>query len=370
MEEIELRVLLARLFRRPGALVEDVSDVIVSNTVEHWWRLIVVVGIFLLARYGLNLLRESVDLSVVLRSETRASSRLRAQRSMLASVGSFLLWLVFIIAFAGQLGIVVSAETFGWILGSLSLTAAFALRAHIADALAGWTALAEDRYGIGDYVDLNFGVAGTVVGVGLWTTRLRGADGTVYHVRNGDMGSVGNRTQSAVGKLLVDVELTRADERFVTSAELQQWEGYVLEALKTLRATLRDVRDVAKSLPGSTLDVTGLASVVPAIVPRLTSEQMERLRQADPDDSGVLPVVATVIRQAPAGGVPLFRDIEMLGLVTSSPSSVTVRVRVQLADPRSRSYAMALLRRTLFDTMNPHEIAVGFTDVPEGGFIN
>lgn len=369
MEEIELRVLLARLFRRPGSLAQDVTDVVAANLAEHWWRLVVVVGVFLLLRHALGRMRDPADLTAVLRSDTRASSRLRAQRSMLASVGSFVLWVVFVVALAAQLGIVVSAETFGWILGSLSLTAAFALRAHIADALSGWTALAEDRYGIGDYVDLGFGVAGTVVGIGLWTTRLRGADGTLYHVRNTEMDKVGNRTQSQA-RLLVDVELTRADEQFVTSGELEVWERLVLDSLTDLRSTLQDVRSVARAVPAEGIDVTGVASVVPAIVPRLTVEQMDRLRQVDPDDSGVLPVVVTVIRQAPAGGTPLFRDIEMLGLVTSTPSSVTVRVRVQLADPRSRSYAVALLRRTLFDTMNGHRVAVGFTDVPEGGFIN
>lgn len=369
MEEIELRVLLARLFRKPGTLAQDLAEIVAVNLVDRWWRLVIVVIVFLLARHFLARQREQADLAAVMRSESRSSSRLGAQRSMLASVGSFLLWVVFVVTVFGQLGIVVAAETIGWILGSLSLTAAFALRAHIADALSGWSALAEDRYGIGDYIDLGFGVSGTVTGIGLWTTRLRGADGTVYHVRNTEAARVGNRTQSAA-RLLVDVELTRADEEFVTSGELEAWEGLVRGSLTELRTTLRDVRSVARTLSREGVNMVDVAQVVPVIVPRLSVDEMDRLRRSDPDDSGMLPIVASVVAQAPAGGTPLFRDIEMLGLVTSSPSSVTIRVRVQLADPKSRSYAVSLLRRALFDTMNAHRVAVGFTDVPEGGFIN
>src|SRR6266540_2011841 len=50
--------------------------------------------------------------------------------------------------------------------------------------------LLEDQYGVGDVVDVGE-ATGEVERVGLRTTRLRGVDGTVWHVRNGDIERVG-----------------------------------------------------------------------------------------------------------------------------------------------------------------------------------
>ena len=59
--------------------------------------------------------------------------------------------------------------------------------------------LIEDQYGIGDVVDL--GVAtGSVERITLRTTVLRGQDGTVWHVPNGEIRRVGNRSQAVVGR--------------------------------------------------------------------------------------------------------------------------------------------------------------------------
>ena len=54
--------------------------------------------------------------------------------------------------------------------------------------------LLEDQYGIGDVVDLDEAV-GTVEKISLRTTVLRGVDGTVWHVPNGVVQRVGNKSQ-------------------------------------------------------------------------------------------------------------------------------------------------------------------------------
>ena len=369
VNEIELRELLAQLTRSPATAVKDLGDVVLSNLSTHWWQIGVLIISFAVIRYGLHQMRDRMNFRETFTRDGRAAQRMHAQRTMLASVGSFVLWVSFIVSLLGQLGLAISPETFGWIIGSLSLTAAFAFRTYIADALAGWTALAEDRYGVGDYVDANFGVAGTVIGIGLWTTRLRGSDGTIYHIRNSDLDRFGNRTQS-VGKLMTDVELSRADKAFVTSAEVDQWEATATEALIGLRSVLNDVHAVVHKVPSAQMNLSAVAQLVPSLAPNLTMDTLSDLRELNEDDTGILPKISDAIRQAPVGATPLFRSIEMLGLVTSTPESVTIRVRVVLADPRSRTYALSLLRRRLFDTFNAHQVSTGFTDVPEGEFIN
>jgi moderate conductance mechanosensitive channel len=64
----------------------------------------------------------------------------------------------------------------------------------VKDCVAGFFMLVADQYGLGDVVDL--GVAsGSVERETLRTTVLRSQDGTVWHVPNGEVRRVGNRSQ-------------------------------------------------------------------------------------------------------------------------------------------------------------------------------
>lgn len=77
----------------------------------------------------------------------------------------------------------------------------FGSQALVRDFISGLFMLVEDQYGVGDVVDL--GVAsGTVEGVSLRTTRLRDAEGVVWHVPNGEIHRVGNKSQQWARALL------------------------------------------------------------------------------------------------------------------------------------------------------------------------
>ncbi len=65
--------------------------------------------------------------------------------------------------------------------------------------------LLEDQYGIGDVVDLDQ-ATGVVEEVALRTTVLRGIDGTVWHVPNGEVTRVGNMSQHW-STALIDIEV-------------------------------------------------------------------------------------------------------------------------------------------------------------------
>ena len=65
--------------------------------------------------------------------------------------------------------------------------------------------LVEDQYGVGDVIDV--GVAtGTVEAVSLRTTRLRDVEGVVWHVPNGEIHRVGNKSQ-LWSRALIDVAI-------------------------------------------------------------------------------------------------------------------------------------------------------------------
>ncbi|HEY0572988.1 MAG TPA: mechanosensitive ion channel domain-containing protein [Pseudonocardia sp.] len=89
--------------------------------------------------------------------------------------------------------------------GIAGVALGFGAQNLVRDFLSGMFMLLEDQYGVGDVVDL--GVAtGTVEAVGLRITTLRDVRGTVWHVRNGEIQRVGNKSQG-YAVAVVDVPL-------------------------------------------------------------------------------------------------------------------------------------------------------------------
>jgi small-conductance mechanosensitive channel len=70
----------------------------------------------------------------------------------------------------------------------------FGAQSLVKDFLSGIFMIMEDQYGVGDVVDLGE-VVGTVEDVSLRITTLRDANGVTWHVRNGEILRVGNKSQ-------------------------------------------------------------------------------------------------------------------------------------------------------------------------------
>ncbi|MDT3397939.1 mechanosensitive ion channel family protein [Streptomyces sp. B1866] len=78
--------------------------------------------------------------------------------------------------------------------GVAGVAVGFGARNLVTDFLSGVFMILEDQYGVGDSIDA--GVAsGEVIEVGLRVTKLRGADGEVWYVRNGEIKRIGNLSQ-------------------------------------------------------------------------------------------------------------------------------------------------------------------------------
>jgi small-conductance mechanosensitive channel len=71
--------------------------------------------------------------------------------------------------------------------------------------------LVEDQFGVGDIVDLGPDASGAVEAVSLRTTRLRAVDGTVWHVPNGEIRRVGNKSQ-LWSRALLDIQVSYATD--------------------------------------------------------------------------------------------------------------------------------------------------------------
>lgn len=78
--------------------------------------------------------------------------------------------------------------------GVAGVALGFGAQSLVRDFLSGFFMLIEDHFGVGDVVDLGE-ASGTVEQVTLRVTRLRDQNGTVWHVPNGEIRRVGNKSQ-------------------------------------------------------------------------------------------------------------------------------------------------------------------------------
>jgi small-conductance mechanosensitive channel len=96
--------------------------------------------------------------------------------------------------------------------GIAGIALGFGAQTLVKDLIAGLFMLLEDQYGVGDAVDVGE-ASGTVESVGLRITSIRDARGVLWHVRNGEIVRVGNKSQGwAVGFIDVPVGFAKVED--------------------------------------------------------------------------------------------------------------------------------------------------------------
>lgn len=131
------------------------------------------------------------------RSDTALSSARQSQRaqtvgSVLRSVASLVIWAVVIVMIIAELGFNIAPVLAS--AGVVGVALSFGAQSLVKDFLSGIFIVAEDQLGIGDWVNLGE-AEGEVEAVGLRTTQVRDLEGTLWHVRNGEILRVGNSSQ-------------------------------------------------------------------------------------------------------------------------------------------------------------------------------
>ncbi|MDQ3739209.1 MAG: mechanosensitive ion channel family protein, partial [Actinomycetota bacterium] len=131
------------------------------------------------------------DLDVLIR-DPRRHARATSISTVLGSTVTVLVWTVAFILVLGQFDIDLAPLIAG--AGIAGVALGFGAQSLVKDCLTGLFMLIEDQFGIGDVVNLGE-VEGTVEAITLRATVLRGVDGTVWHVPNGVVLRVGNKSQ-------------------------------------------------------------------------------------------------------------------------------------------------------------------------------
>ena len=129
----------------------------------------------------------------------RRALRAETIGAVLRSLIGIFIWATAVVMILDTLAVNLAAVGIG--ASIVGVAVGFGSQALVRDFITGLFMLVEDQYGVGDVVDL--GVAsGTVEGVSLRTTRLRDVEGVVWHVPNGEIHRVGNKSQQWARALL------------------------------------------------------------------------------------------------------------------------------------------------------------------------
>jgi small-conductance mechanosensitive channel len=131
----------------------------------------------------------------------RRRQRAATMASLLKSITTGVIFSILLFMVIAELGydigpLIASAGIIGVAFG-------FGAQTLVRDFLSGIFMILEDQYGVGDLVDVGPAL-GTVQAVGLRVTRMRGDDGTIWYVRNGEISRVGNRSQGGAGPFPAD----------------------------------------------------------------------------------------------------------------------------------------------------------------------
>jgi small conductance mechanosensitive channel len=152
--------------------------------------------------------------------------------------------------------------------GVAGVAIGFGARNLVTDFLSGVFMILEDQYGVGDTIDA--GVAsGEVIEVGLRVTKLRGDNGEIWYVRNGEVKRIGNLSQGWA-TANVDVTVHSGEDLDKVKATLDEvaekmgaeepwnellWGPIEVLGLDSVLLDSMVVRVSAKTMPGKSLTV-------------------------------------------------------------------------------------------------------------------
>ncbi len=154
---------------------------------------------------------------------SHSERRQRTISRLLQSVISYVVYFSAIIGILSSLNIKVAGLLAG--AGIVGLAIGFGAQSLVKDVITGFFIIFEDQFGVGDYIKIN-AAEGTVVEIGLRTTKINGATGEQFIIPNGAIGEVINYSVNN-SKIFIDLQMA-------TDADFEKAEGVINKYLATL----------------------------------------------------------------------------------------------------------------------------------------
>lgn len=198
---------------------------------EELWNLIAIstlkiVGILLLSYLVVVIGKKFIANVFLLQMRSPLNHSERRQKTILKLLQSVLSYTVYFSAILATLA-VVEINVAGLLAGAgiAGLAIGFGAQSLVKDIISGFFIILEDQFGVGDFIKLN-GAEGTVIEIGLRTTKIRGSSGEQHIIPNGSIGMVVNYS--------VNDTSTFIDFDVPISANIEEIEKRVENYLKTL----------------------------------------------------------------------------------------------------------------------------------------
>lgn len=148
-------------------------------------------------------------------AQVRREQRAETLSNVARNVAHMLIWAVAAVMILDKIGVNIAPVIAS--LGVIGLAAGIGAQTIIKDVVAGIVMLFEDIVAVGDYVDVEY-AEGTVVGINLRVTQVRGINGVLWTVRNGEIIRVGNYSRGYSNAVVVlDIDAS-ADDTVVSKA--------------------------------------------------------------------------------------------------------------------------------------------------------
>lgn len=222
----------------------------------------------------------------------RAEQRINALTSVLRSIATVVIFLIAAFMVLGEVGLNLAPLLAG--AGIVGIALGFGAQSLVKDFLSGLFILVEDQFGVGDIVDLDLQTSGTVEAVSLRTTRLRSVDGTVWHVPNGDIRRVGNKSQHW-SRALLDVEVAYDTDIEHAKAVIQR----VADGLWEEREDILEAPEVwgVERLGANAIVIRLVVKTRPADQYAVSRELRQRLKEAFDAEGIEIPFPQQVVWQ-------------------------------------------------------------------------
>jgi len=149
--------------------------------------------------------------------------RQRTISRLLQSIISYAVYFSAIIAILSRLDIKIAGLLAG--AGIVGLAIGFGAQSLVKDVITGFFIIFEDQFGVGDYIKIN-GAEGTVVEIGLRTTKINGGTGEQFIIPNGSIGEVVNYSVNN-SKIFIDLQMT-------SDADFERAESIIKKYLESL----------------------------------------------------------------------------------------------------------------------------------------
>jgi small conductance mechanosensitive channel len=240
------------------------GTVILTNAVR-------IVGIWLLAWLALALVRlvaARIEAAVNDQNDSYTTAREKRGRTISLLVRGVGRVVVFVGAVLLTLNIFMNIAPILGATAILGLAVSFGAQSLVKDVITGFFMLLEDQFGVGDVIEAA-GKSGSVESLSLRVVKLRGLDGTLHIIPNGEITSVSNMTRGwsrAVLEIGVsyDADLDKALAAFRDEArifsERPEWQAKLdapleVPGIEKLAADSVVIRVLAQTRPGLQWDV-------------------------------------------------------------------------------------------------------------------